>query len=105
MRSILSRMSAISIAAAMMATGCAQLDAATSPGEWTAVAPFGQLVERKARRFDRAWVSPDTNFSLYNSVILESPELAYRTPDRTNRQFPLTAEQKARLQELLVAKQ
>jgi len=54
-----------------------------------------------ARRMDIAQVRPGTDFSLYNAVLMRPPELAYRTPDRSRQEFPLSGEQQAALERLV----
>jgi hypothetical protein len=52
-------------------------------------------------QFDVAQVRPETVFSDYDGVILAAPELAFRTPDRSQQQFPLDEAQKQRFEDLL----
>jgi len=52
-------------------------------------------------QFDVAQVRPETVFSDYDGVILAAPELAFRTPDRSQQQFPLDEAQKQRFEGLL----
>jgi len=59
------------------------------------------LAEVKVSTLDRAQVRPDVVFSVYTGVMLNDVEVAFRTPDRSQRQFPLDDEQKTRFQELL----
>jgi hypothetical protein len=40
-------------------------------------------------------------FSRYDGIILNAPELAFRTPDRSQKQFPLDESQKQRFEDLL----
>lgn len=61
------------------------------------------LATVRSRAFDIAQVRPGTDFSAYSRLELGTPELAYRTPDRSERQFPLNEEQKARFRENLVS--
>jgi hypothetical protein len=56
-----------------------------------------------SRRFNVVQIRPETNFGRYSKVVLRTPELAYRTPDRSRREFPLKQEQKDRLHDQLVA--
>jgi len=56
-----------------------------------------------ARRMDIAQVRPGTDFSLYNAVLMRPPELAYRTPDRSRQEFPLSGEQQAAAERVLLA--
>ena len=56
-----------------------------------------------SRAFDVAQVRPDTDFSDYSRLQLNTPELAFRTPDRTERQFAFSEEQIDRFREGLIA--
>jgi hypothetical protein len=47
-----------------------------------------------ARRMDIVQLRPGVDFSGYDTVLLTSPEIAYRTPDRSRQEFPLSQEQK-----------
>lgn len=59
------------------------------------------LAEVKRPKFDVAQVRPDTRFSAYDGIIVSAPELAFKTPDRSKKQFPLDEDQKRRFQEVL----
>jgi hypothetical protein len=61
------------------------------------------LVTVSSKAFDVAQVRPDTDFRSYSRLQLLVPELAFRTPDRSERQFPLSGEQVDRLRDGLVA--
>lgn len=61
------------------------------------------LAEVSRARFDVAQVRPETVFSAYDAVILKAPELAFRTPDRSQKQFPLDETQKQRFEEMMAA--
>ena len=61
------------------------------------------LAEVSRPRFDVAQVRPGTVFSAYDAVILRAPELAFRTPDRSQKQFPLDEVQKQRFEEMMAA--
>jgi len=52
------------------------------------------LEQISSRYFDIAFVRPGVDFSRYNSVLVSGSELAFKTPDRSQQQFPLTDEQK-----------
>ena len=54
-----------------------------------------------AKRVDIAQVRPGVDFSAYTGVRLIEPELAFQTPDRSQRQFPLNEAQKQRFRNLL----
>lgn len=64
---------------------------------------FDGLREIKSKYFSAAFMRPGVNFSDYQELLLSESELAFRTPDRTKQQFPLTAEQKNRFRQLLDA--
>jgi len=59
------------------------------------------LAEVSKPYFDVAQVRPETVFSHYDGLIVNTPELAFRTPDRSQQQFPLDEGQKQRFQEVL----
>jgi hypothetical protein len=59
------------------------------------------LQEVSSRYFDIAFVRPGVDFGHYQKVILSGSELAFKTPDRSQQQFPLTNEQKNRFREQL----
>jgi len=59
------------------------------------------LAEVSRPYFDVAQVRPETVFSGYDGVMVSAPELAFRTPDRSQKQFPLDANQKQRFQAAL----
>ncbi len=64
---------------------------------------FDGLEEIRSRHFSAAFMRPGVNFSDYQELLLSESELAFRTPDRSKQQFPLTAEQKNRFRQLLDA--
>jgi hypothetical protein len=59
------------------------------------------LAEVTRPQFDVAQVRPDTLFSRYDGIIVNAPELAFRTPDRSQMQFPLDETQKQRFEKRL----
>jgi len=59
------------------------------------------LAEVKRAYFDVAQVRPETVFSGYDGIIVSVPELAFRTPDRSQEQFPLDENQKRRFEAAL----
>ncbi len=88
------------IAASLLLTGCATPSASTP----AAAAVDGEgLATVRSRTFDTARVRPDTDFSTYSRITLQIPDLTYRAPDRTEGEFALTAEQKERFRDGLVA--
>ena len=77
--------------------GCA----AQSPGAISSTVNYEGLAEVSKPYFDVAQVRPEADFSGYDGVIVNAPELAFRMPDRTQEQFPLDGDQKRRFQEVL----
>lgn len=62
------------------------------------------LREVSAKNFESAFVRPGLDFSLYNKLMVNELELAFRTPDRSQNQFPLGEDQKTRFRaEMAVA--
>ena len=49
-----------------------------------------------ARNFEAAFVRHGVDFSKYNKLLVNELELAFRTPDRSQNQFPLGEDQKTR---------
>lgn len=64
-------------------------------------ADYEGLQQVEARRMDAAFVRPGVKFGAYTALLLEEPELAFRTPDRSKQQFPLTEQQKTQFRDLL----
>lgn len=56
-----------------------------------------------SQRFAQAQVRPGVDFTFYQAVYVNEPELDFRTPDRSQQEFPLTDEQKARFRDTLIA--
>ena len=61
------------------------------------------LEQVSSRYFDTAFVRPGMDFSHYTEVLVNESELAFKTPDRAQRQFPLSDEQKDRFRQTLDA--
>jgi len=59
------------------------------------------LQQVSSRYFDIAFVRPGMDFTRYETVLLSGSELAFKTPDRSQQQFPLTNEQKDRFRRQL----
>ncbi len=85
------------VTAALLAACAPQPTSAQQDGY---VSPDG-LEQVDARRLDVAYVRPGVDFSQYSGVMLDEPELAFRTPDRRERQFPLADDQRARFHEMI----
>ncbi len=64
---------------------------------------FDGLEEISSRHFSAAFMRPGVDFTDYQELLLGESELAFRTPDRAKRQFPLTPQQKDRFRRLLDA--
>ena len=93
---------AVSFVLAWALTACQAAPAPVSVADPPEVNYEG-LASVPSRRFNVAQVRPETNFGQYSRLVLREPELAYRTPDRSRREFPLNQEQKDRFRDLLVA--
>jgi len=89
------------IAAALVFSGCSSV--ATSPSSAGAL-NFEGLETLKSRYFDIALVRPGVDFAAYSGLLLATPELAFRTPDRSQQEFPLSDEQKVQFHELLASR-
>jgi len=77
--------------------GCATEPVATI----SSTVNYEGLADVRKPYFDVAQVRPETVFSAYDGVIVSAPELAFRTPDRSQQQFPLNEDQKRRFQTAL----
>ena len=64
-------------------------------------ANYEGLVDVQVRTLDYAQIRPDVVFSVYTGVMLGNIQLAFRTPDRSEQQFPLSDEQKTRFHDAL----
>jgi len=54
------------------------------------------LQQVSARNFEAAFVRPGVTFANYGKLMVDELELAFRTPDREQKQFPLGEDQKTR---------
>ncbi len=82
---------------ALSASGCV----AGPPAAISSTVNYEGLADVRKPYFEVAQVRPETVFSAYDGVIVNAPKLAFRTPDRTQKQFPLDENQKRRFQEAL----
>ncbi len=57
----------------------------------------------RSDRFSQGQVRPGVDFTQYEAVYVNEPELDFRTPDRSQQEFPLTDEQKNRFRDTLIA--
>lgn len=96
----IARLAALAIAVSLAGCGSAP---ATARAPVAAEINYEGLATVSSKTFDIAQVRPGTDFRAYSRVKLGTPELAYRTPDRAERQFPLTEEQKAGFRDSLVS--
>ena len=91
---------ALAVAASLAGCGTAPADA---PAPGVADVNYEGLATVSSRNFDTAQVRPGTDFQAYSRLIMGTPELAYRTSDPSERQLPLTVEQKDRFRDGLVS--
>lgn len=94
------------ISMALLLAACAATEAQVEepvklPFDATAPATYDGLRKVDSKHFDLAYARPDVQFGNYDSIILDAPELAFRTPDRSQREFPLQDEQRTRLLDVL----
>ena len=73
------------------------VDAASGPTNYEG------LVDVRVQTLDYAQVRPDVLFSVYTGLTLGNIELAFRTPDRSAGEFPISDEQKARFHDALTS--
>ena len=76
---------------------------ASAPPPAVAEVNYEGLATVNSAAFDVAQVRPGKDFQAYTRLKMAAPELAYRTPDRAAREFPLSEEQKERFRDYLVA--
>ena len=62
---------------------------------------FEGLEQIPTRNFTAGFGRPDTDFTNYAGVIVNDVQLAFRTPDRSQNQFPLNTENKDRFSAFL----
>ncbi len=82
---------------ALAALGCVAEPVATI----SSTVNYEGLADVRKPYFDVAQIRPETVFSAYDGVIVNAPELAFRTPDRSQKQFPLDENQKRRFESAL----
>lgn len=82
---------------AIVLAGCA----ASAPASGVPEVNFEGLTTVAARRLDVAQVRSGVDFSTYSGLLVSAPELAFRTPDRSNLEFALADVQKQRFQTML----
>jgi len=83
------------VVAAVLTGACADVARAPSPAPPVSdEVNFEGLQTVRVRRFEIGQVRPGTDFKRYAGVLFDSPELAYRTPDRSRQEVALEDEQK-----------
>lgn len=81
-------------AAALLLSGCAPV--APQPSAMASENyNFEGLEKVDAYGLDIAFIRPGVNFRSYTGLILDAPELAFRTPDRASKEVALTQAQKS----------
>jgi hypothetical protein len=90
----------VALAAALVFLGCSSV---TGKQSSTGAVNFEGLESIKSRYFDVALVRPGVDFSAYSGLMVGAPELAFRTPDHSQQEFPLSNAQKSRFQALLAS--
>ena len=93
MTRVLSIRSAIVLLAAIATGACAPQPTQPRPA---AEVDIEGLQEVTARNFEAAYIRPGVTFAGYSKLMVEELELAFRTPDREQNQFPLGEDQKTR---------
>ena len=82
--------------------GCESTPLSEAPAGATEINYEG-LATVRSRTFELAQVRPGVDFGVYSRLLLGVPELAYRTPDRAEREIALTQKQKDGFRDALVA--
>ncbi len=94
------RMIGFVVLASVLVAGCAP---SSTYAETTAKSVnYEGLADAASRAFDIAQVRPGVDFSAYSGIVIGAPELAYRTPDRSALEFPLSEEQKDNLRDMVI---
>ena len=94
---------ATNLATALIIASLVGCSSTPAPSPEAADVNYEGLVTVNSRAFDVAQVRPETDFRAYSKLQFVEPELAFRTPDRAERQFPLSADQIDRFRDGLVA--
>jgi len=83
----------ILVLVAVAASGCGPQPTQPKP---TGEVNIEGLQQVPARNFEAAFVRPGVRFADYKKLMVDELELAFRTPDREQNQFPLGEDQKTR---------
>lgn len=86
----------------VLLAGCSAMPA-SGPEADGANVNYEGLVTVTSKAFDVAQVRPDADFQNYARLQIGMPELAFRTPNRAERQFPFSRAQVDRFRDGLVA--
>ncbi len=78
---------------AAAASGCGPQPTQPKPTDEVNIEGLQQV---PARNFEAAFVRPGVTFADYSKLMVKELELAFRTPDREQNQFPLGEDQKTR---------
>ena len=78
---------------AAAASGCGPQPTQPKPTDEVNIEGLQQV---PARNFEAAFVRPGVTFADYSKLMVDELELAFRTPDREQNQFPLGEDQKTR---------
>ena len=80
---------------ASLLVACASEQGVSAEPTQQRAANFEGLVAVQSSVFDEVQARPGIDLSNYDSVMFDDVELAFRTPDRSKQEFPLSAQQKA----------
>ena len=83
----------IFLLAVFIVSGCAPQPTQSKP---TGEVNIEGLQAVNAKNFEAAFVRPGVTFADYKKLMVDELELAFRTPDREQNQFPLGEDQKTR---------
>ena len=92
------RLASLTVVALLAACASAPL-----PAQEESYDTLDGLERVESRRLDVVLMRPGVDYSAYSGVMLDEPELAFRTPNRAERQFPLAADQRKRFHDMLSA--
>jgi hypothetical protein len=93
MTRVFSIRSALVLLAAAATGACAPQPTQLQPAGEVDIEGLQQVT---ARNFEAAYIRPGATFADYGKLMVEELELAFRTPDREQNQFPLGEDQKTR---------
>jgi hypothetical protein len=88
------------LVSALSLVACSALPSNVVTEKPTAV-NFDGLADVRSRSLDVAQERPGTNFARYSGLLLSPPELAFKTPDRSKKEFALTEDQQSRFRDIV----